>query len=85
MQLAEIKSKLKDFFEQEFPDSGTTLSDNTNLLNDWFVDSFGIISTTLFLEQNFGIEISRADINATTFRSIETLSQYVSDKLKSLP
>ncbi len=84
MQLSEIKSELKDFFEKEFPNSGTILSDSTNLLDDWFIDSFGIVSTVLFLEQKFGIEISRADINATTFSSIETLSQHVSDQLKSI-
>mgnify|MGYP002630692011 CR=1 FL=1 len=81
MQLAEIKSQLKDFLKKEFPGSETALTDDTSLLDDWFVDSFGIVNTTLFLEQNFGIEISRADINATTFLSIETLSQFVADQL----
>ena len=75
MQLAEIKSKLKDFFEQEFPDSGTTLSDNTNLLNDWFVDSFGIVSTTLFLEQNF---VSKSRARISTLRPSAVLKRFPS-------
>ena len=58
------------------------LSLDTHLLDDWFVDSFGIVNTTLFLEEKFGIEISRADINAENFRSIETLSRYVANQLK---
>lgn len=82
MQTAEIKTQLKDFFEEEFPNPDSSLTDDTNLLNEWFVDSFGIVNTTLFLEQQFGIEISRADINAENFRSIETLSQYVAHQLK---
>ena len=84
MQSAEIKAQLKEFFEEEFPNPGSALTDETNLLNDWFVDSFGIVNTTLFLEENFGIEICRADINATTFRSIETLSRYVADQMKGM-
>ena len=84
MQITEIKSQLKNFFEEEFPNPGPSLTDDTNLLDDWFVDSFGIVNTTLFLEEKFGVEISRADINAITFRSIETLSQYVANQLKDI-
>jgi acyl carrier protein len=82
MQIAEIKSQLKSFFEKEFPNPGSSIADDTNLLDEWFVDSFGIVNTTLFLEEKFGIKISRADINAKNFRSIETLSQYVVCQLK---
>lgn len=82
MQSAEIKSQLKNFFEKEFPDSGVALTDDTDLLDDWFVDSFGIVNTTLFLEETFNIDVSRADINAENFRSIETLAQYVTHQLK---
>ena len=84
MQITEIKSQLKNFFEEGFPNPGASLTDDTNLLDDWFVDSFGIVNTTLFLEEKFGVEISRADINAITFRSIETLSQYVANQLKDI-
>jgi len=85
MLLSEIKLELKEFFEREFPNSGIDLKNNTNLLDDWFIDSFGIVNTTLFLEQKFGIEIFRSDINATTFRNIETLSQFIADRLNNLP
>ena len=57
MLLSEIKIELKEFFEREFPNPGIDLKDDTNLLNHWFIDSFGIVNTTLFLEQKFGIEI----------------------------
>ena len=77
MDLEQIKLQIKVFFESEFPDPHMELSLDTHLLDDWFVDSFGIVNTTLFLEEKFGIEISRADINAENFRSIETLSRYV--------
>ena len=84
MQITEIKSQLKNFFEEEFPNPGASLTDDTNLLDDWFVDSFGIVNTTLFLEEQFGILISRTDINAVTCRSIESLSQYVANQLKDI-
>ena len=77
MDLEQIKLQIKAFFEREFPDPDIELRPDTHLLDEWFVDSFGIVNTTLFLEEKFGIEISRADINAENFRSIETLSRYV--------
>ena len=85
MLLSEIKIELKEFFEREFPNPGIDLKEDTNLLNHWFIDSFGIVNTTLFLEQKFGIEISRSDINPTTFQNIETLAQFITDRLNKLP
>ena len=82
MDLEQIKLQIKAFFEREFPDPDMELRPDTHLLDEWFVDSFGIVNTTLFLEEKFGIEISRADINAQNFRSIETLSRYVANQLK---
>ncbi|MBC8285487.1 MAG: acyl carrier protein [Nitrospinae bacterium] len=81
----EIKLELKEFFKREFPNPGIDLKDDTNLLDDWFIDSFGIVNTTLFLEQRFGIEISRSDINPATFRNIEILSKFIADRLNNLP
>jgi len=84
MELDEIKLQIKNFFEEEFPNPEANLTFDTPILDEWFVDSFGIVNTTLFLEEQFGILISRADINAVTFRSIESLSQYVANQMNSI-
>ena len=57
------------------------MTDTTNLLDDWFVDSFGIIEIVMFLEQSFGIKVSRADINGSNFGNIESLSEFVARSL----
>ena len=72
-----ISKLLKDFFEEEFPNQGMDLEYTTDLLNDWFVDSLGIINTVLFLEREFAISIARADINSDNFQNIDTLSTFV--------
>lgn len=77
MNYQDIAAKLKTFFETDFPNRGVELTDETNLLTDWFVDSIGIVNTTLFLEDKFDISVRRADINATVFESIATLARYV--------
>ncbi len=77
----EIATRIKDFIEREFPQPGAELTLSTNLLEEWFIDSLGIVNTTLFLESAFGIDVRRADINAANFRSIETLARYVAERL----
>ncbi len=81
----EIATRLRDFLQQEFPNQGRTLTDTTDLLADWFVDSLGIIETVLFLEKTFGIDIARADINGSNFRNVEVLSEFVARRLKQTP
>ncbi|MFQ5451652.1 MAG: acyl carrier protein [Nitrospinaceae bacterium] len=79
----EIISSLTDFFEREFPNPGVDLTPSTNLTENWFLDSFGILNTVLFLEKNFGIEINRADINPDNFHSVESLSRFVQNQLSA--
>lgn len=81
----EIASALTTFLQQEFPNQGVTLTDSTDLLREWFVDSLGIIETVLFLEKTFGIDIARADINGSNFRDIAALSGFIATRLKQMP
>ncbi len=85
MTHSEIADTLRTFLQQEFPNQGAALSDTTDLLKDWFVDSLGIIETVLFLEKTFGIDIARADINGSNFRNIAVLSEFVARRLKQTP
>lgn len=74
---ADISRRIQEFFETEFPRPDAVLTDTTDLLRDWLMDSAGIVSTTLFLESEFGIQMRRADINAVHFQSIRSLTAYV--------
>lgn len=81
MNKTEIISDLKAFLQQEFPNQGVDLTESTDLLGEWFVDSLGIIETVLYLEKNFGIDVKRADINGDNFRDLSTLSEFVVNRL----
>ncbi len=81
MDKTTIMNLMKEFFQSEFPIQGTELETTTDLLNDWFVDSLGVINTVLFLESRFSISIARADINPDNFQNIETLSDFVERSL----
>ncbi len=85
MTTNEIAEALTTFLQQEFPNQGVALTDNTDLLGEWFIDSLGIIETVLFLEKTFGIDIARADINGSNFRNIAALSGFVAARLNQTP
>ncbi len=82
MNRKQISNRLRDFLKKEFPNDGVELTDSTDLLGEYFVDSLGIVSTVLFLENSFQIEVARADINGTNFKNIDTLSEFVEQSLK---
>ena len=77
MNRTEIIDKLKTFLLQEFPNQGVTLTESTDLLGEWFVDSLGIIETVLYLEKTFAVDIRRADINGGNF----IVADFISNRL----
>lgn len=81
MEKSEITARLRTFLETEFTNDGVELTDSTDLLGEYFIDSLGIVSTVLFLENSFQIEVRRKDINGNNFKSIETLSEFVAQSL----
>ncbi len=81
MNRTEIIDKLKTFLLQEFPNQGVTLTESTDLLGEWFIDSLGIIETVLYLEKTFAIDIRRADINGDNFSSLATLADFICSRL----
>lgn len=79
---AEIAEAIRVFIEAESPDAGGARLDETaDLVNDWFADSMTIVSVVAFLEDRFGVAVKRADINGKTFRSLQTLTDYVVARL----
>jgi acyl carrier protein len=78
---AAVVSRLKEFLETSFPNPGVQLTSRTPLLDDWFLDSIGIIETVLHLEAEFGIPVSRADIIAANFRDLDALATLVVGRL----
>lgn len=81
MQKEEIVRKIREFIASEFPMPGLELTSDTDLLQEWFVDSLGIVETVMFLERQFGVQLQRADINGVNFRNVESLSELVHARL----
>lgn len=83
MDTAKISRQIRDYLQAEFPNQGVELTESTDLLEGWFIDSLGIIQTVMFVEETFGIGMSRADINGTNFENLATLAEFVAERLAS--
>ena len=75
--VADVSEKLMNFIQQESPGGGETLTVDTELLVDWFVDSLMILNIVEFVESEFGIRFQRSGINAATFKNVQTLTEYI--------
>jgi len=83
MDKTAIIAQIRAFLEAEFPNQSVKLTESTNLVEGWFIDSFGIIRTIMFIEETYGIGMTRADINGANFENLTTLSEFVAERLAS--
>ncbi|MDC0723738.1 acyl carrier protein [Nannocystis bainbridge] len=81
MTEAEIAATIHAYYTASYPHLGRALEYDTDLLNEWFVDSLGIVQTVQFLEDTFGIDVARADVQVDNFHSVRALAAYVRRKL----
>lgn len=77
MTPVEISARIAAFLKESWPHEGRELTESTDLLDGWFVDSLGIIMTVVYLEKEFGIDVKPEDVNGVNFQSLGTLVQYV--------
>jgi acyl carrier protein len=78
-----IAEQIKAYLVQKNTRSGALLKHDTLLLEEWFIDSMGIVTLVLFLEKQFGIRMGPADISAANFRTLDALSTFVAAKSAS--
>ncbi|MEL7450558.1 MAG: acyl carrier protein [Pseudomonadota bacterium] len=78
-----IFDSLRQYLQDEFPNQGIELAGDTRLLDEWFVDSMGIIETVIFIEREFGVTMTRADINGETFQDINSLVAFIGARAAS--
>ncbi len=77
----DVKQKLEQYILSEFLFGEKSVDPDLDLLNEGIIDSMDVLKLVNFIEDNFGIEVSDADIVPDNFRSLNTLTQYVSSRM----
>jgi acyl carrier protein len=78
-----VAASIRSFLQAQSPEKVIPLGETADLVKEWFVDSMTIVSVVAFLEAEFGVQVKRADINGKTFRSLQTLTDYVVARMAS--
>ena len=50
------------------------------LLSSGLVDSFHLVDLSLFVEQAFGVRIDDAELNASSFDTLDQLTKFIKDR-----
>ena len=82
-QTSQIASQLRSFIRERFkvPENDPEFTDDTHLFDYGYVDSFGAVDLTTFVETKFGTKISESDLIAYPLNTINEISAFVANRL----
>ena len=81
MEKAEIKEKVRAFIKNETAYSDDTITDESMIFNEGYLDSMGFVMLTTFIEEEFCIHIVDSDLVEENFESINAITDFVVNKL----
>jgi acyl carrier protein len=84
MSADEIRSELQRFVRHRFaiPDNDSDFSDDIDLFNYGYIDSFGAVELTGFVERQFGVRFTDSDWVNFPLSSIREISMFVAKRIK---
>jgi len=84
MHTEEITSELRTFIRQQFaiPENDPDFSDDIDLFNYGYIDSFGAVELTGFIERQFGTTFTDSDWINFPLSSIRGISTFVAKRLE---
>jgi methoxymalonate biosynthesis acyl carrier protein len=84
MQIDETMMELRVFIREQFkvPKEDNDFNDDVHLFDYGYVDSFGAVDLTSFLERKFSIKVSDNDLIRYPFNTVREISSFVVKRLK---
>jgi len=75
---SDINNKLAIYISTEIlKQPNRTIDPQAALISSGLVDSFSLIDLALYVEDEFGVHIDDSELNASTFDSIDQLSDFI--------
>ena len=80
-----IQDQLKNYIVSQFlfEHDQQSLDPDDDLLNQGIVDSMGVLQLVNYIEETFGIRVSDEEIIPENFRSLNTLTNLVRQKIEA--
>lgn len=76
----ETKLVIENLVKQVAPDNKDKINVDTDLFNEGFIDSLGVMHLISFIESSFEIEIQESDFELEHFRSINSIANFLNEK-----
>ncbi len=74
----EVITKLAEYIAAEIlKQPGRVLDPDESLLTSGLIDSFHLVDLALFVEDNFGVHLDDAELNASVFDSLNQLADLI--------
>jgi acyl carrier protein len=79
LEADQVAADLRAFIKAHFkvPDSDPDFNDEVHLFDYGYIDSFGAVELTSFLEQAFSVKVTESDLITFPLNSICELSTFV--------
>lgn len=79
MELNDILAQLRQFIRAQFkvPETDADFSDDVHLFDYGYVDSFGAVTLTSWVENTFGIRIKDTDMIAFPLNTVQEIATFV--------
>ena len=60
---------------------GRVIQEDEPLISSGLIDSFSLVDLALFIEDTYGVHIDDTELNATTFDTLQELTQMIQQRL----
>ena len=82
-----MDATIRDYITRELVQDPAVLplTNTTPLLDSGIVDSLGLLTLVVFIQEQFGIEVDYADIVPENFESVDAICAYVSSRAQMHP
>jgi len=79
LETDQVAAELRAFIKSHFkvPDSDRDFTDEVHLFDYGYIDSFGAVELTSFLEQAFSVKVTESDLITFPLNSIREISTFV--------
>ena len=68
-----MKEKIINWINENTLDGNTSVSEDTDLLDGSILDSMGVISLIVFLQDECGITVDVTELNIDSFRNVNSI------------
>lgn len=86
MDSKDVKDKLLTFFQNVIPydESTIEIDGDESLIDNGYLDSTGLISLVVFIEENFKFEVHDREIIPENFESLNKIHTYINSRVLSV-